>query len=78
MLAMSSVGKIKEILSIELLCVLGFQHSHEYIATQGPLPETTLDFWRMVWQSDTTTIVMVRCFIASFMKNRFRRRVLKF
>ena len=30
-----------------------------YIATQGPLPYTFNDFWRMVWQSDSETIVML-------------------
>lgn len=33
--------------------------STAYIATQGPLPETFADFWRMVWQCDVQTIVML-------------------
>ena len=38
----------------------GYQRKKAYIATQGPLPETTSDFWRMVWEQGTKTIVMVR------------------
>ncbi|XP_076087114.1 tyrosine-protein phosphatase non-receptor type 11-like isoform X2 [Mytilus galloprovincialis] len=29
-----------------------------YIATQGALPNTVVDFWRMVWQENCRTIVM--------------------
>ena len=30
-----------------------------YIATQGPLPETVMAFWRLVWEKDSRAIVMV-------------------
>ncbi len=32
---------------------------HRYIATQGPLAETTGDFWAMVWQQRVPAIVML-------------------
>ena len=30
----------------------------DYIATQGPLPNTVNDFWKMVWESLSEMIVM--------------------
>ncbi|CAH8463873.1 unnamed protein product [Dicrocoelium dendriticum] len=37
----------------------GYQRQKAYIATQGPLPETFYDFWRMVWEQNTHIIVMM-------------------
>ncbi|KAL8579584.1 hypothetical protein ACOMHN_025537 [Nucella lapillus] len=40
----------------------GFSSKREYIATQGPLPATRDDLWRMVWEQNTCNIVMLtRC-----------------
>ncbi|XP_062850734.1 receptor-type tyrosine-protein phosphatase beta [Trichomycterus rosablanca] len=37
----------------------GNNFRREYIATQGPLPNTKDDFWRMVWEQNVHNIVMV-------------------
>uniref|UniRef100_A0A3Q2CYA2 protein-tyrosine-phosphatase n=1 Tax=Cyprinodon variegatus TaxID=28743 RepID=A0A3Q2CYA2_CYPVA len=37
----------------------GYRKQNAYIATQGPLPETFGDFWRMVWEQRTATVVMM-------------------
>jgi len=39
--------------------IRGFNGDQEYIAAQGPLPETISDFWRMVWEKSCSTIVML-------------------
>ncbi|PVD28611.1 hypothetical protein C0Q70_11204 [Pomacea canaliculata] len=40
----------------------GYNSKREYIATQGPLPATRDDFWRMVWEQNSCNIVMLtRC-----------------
>ncbi|XP_056877816.1 receptor-type tyrosine-protein phosphatase O isoform X3 [Takifugu flavidus] len=37
----------------------GYRRAEEYIATQGPLPETRNDFWKMVLQQRAPIIVML-------------------
>ncbi|XP_069845880.1 receptor-type tyrosine-protein phosphatase T isoform X8 [Dipodomys merriami] len=37
----------------------GYHRPRHYIATQGPMQETVKDFWRMVWQENSASIVMV-------------------
>ncbi|KAJ8951260.1 hypothetical protein NQ318_008163 [Aromia moschata] len=37
----------------------GYRKHNAYVATQGPLPETFADFWRMCWELKSATIVMM-------------------
>ena len=39
--------------------VQGYRQKGAYIATQGPLPHTVNDFWRMVWEQEVKCIVML-------------------
>ncbi|XP_051886667.1 phosphatidylinositol phosphatase PTPRQ [Pristis pectinata] len=43
--------------------VSGYLCPNEFIATQGPLPGTVADFWRMIWETRSQSIVMLtHCF----------------
>nr|XP_055061535.1 protein tyrosine phosphatase receptor type Db isoform X9 [Misgurnus anguillicaudatus] len=37
----------------------GYRRQGAYIATQGPMPDTFSDFWRMVWEQHTSNIIMI-------------------
>ncbi|XP_029691564.1 receptor-type tyrosine-protein phosphatase epsilon-like isoform X3 [Takifugu rubripes] len=37
----------------------GFKEKNKFIAAQGPKLETVADFWRMIWEQKTATIVML-------------------
>jgi protein tyrosine phosphatase len=39
--------------------VHGYNMPRAFIATQGPMPNTFDDFWRMVWEQNSSTIVML-------------------
>ncbi|XP_035698390.1 receptor-type tyrosine-protein phosphatase F-like [Branchiostoma floridae] len=37
----------------------GYREERKYIAAQGPMDNTIDDFWRMIWETGSTAIVMV-------------------
>uniref|UniRef100_A0A8C2E8F6 protein-tyrosine-phosphatase n=1 Tax=Cyprinus carpio TaxID=7962 RepID=A0A8C2E8F6_CYPCA len=37
----------------------GYRRQGAYIATQGPMPDTFSDFWRLVWEQHTANIIMI-------------------
>uniref|UniRef100_A0A8C7PNS5 Protein tyrosine phosphatase receptor type Q n=1 Tax=Oncorhynchus mykiss TaxID=8022 RepID=A0A8C7PNS5_ONCMY len=49
--------------------ISGYLCPSEFIATQGPLPGTVADFWRMIWETRTRTIAML---IQCYEKGRIR------
>jgi len=42
-----------------MLLVQGYRFRKAYVATQGPMMETTEDFWRMLWEHNCSIVVMM-------------------
>ncbi|EZA48422.1 Receptor-type tyrosine-protein phosphatase kappa [Ooceraea biroi] len=45
--------------------ITGYKKEKHYIATQGPKPNTVIDFWRMIWQEN----VLIICMLANVVEN---------
>ncbi|XP_067211050.1 receptor-type tyrosine-protein phosphatase S-like isoform X2 [Linepithema humile] len=45
--------------------ITGYKKKKHYIATQGPKPNTVIDFWRMIWQER----VLIICMLANVIEN---------
>lgn len=37
----------------------GYMMRRAFIATQAPIPDTIPDFWRMIWEQESSTVVML-------------------
>lgn len=37
----------------------GYMMRGTFVATQAPIPDTIPDFWRMIWEQESSTIVML-------------------
>ena len=45
---------------VMVVCYMqGHKLKNGFIASQGPILDDIPDFWRMIWEQNTTTIVMI-------------------
>ena len=50
--------------------VQGYMNKCSYVASQGPLGNTTYDFWLMIWEQKSSCIIMLTNLVE---KSRVRR-----
>ncbi|XP_072483800.1 FERM and PDZ domain-containing protein 2 isoform X3 [Notamacropus eugenii] len=53
------LGERKDYINASYIRILNSEEEYFYIATQGPLPGTTEDFWQMVWENKSNVIAMM-------------------
>lgn len=56
LLAQSDKGPMSDYIHANF--VDGYKQKNAFISTQGPLPHTCVDFWRMIWEQQVLVIVM--------------------
>ena len=37
----------------------GYMQTKAFVATQAPIPDTIKDYWRMIWEQECSTMVML-------------------
>ncbi|XP_043836002.1 FERM and PDZ domain-containing protein 2 isoform X1 [Dromiciops gliroides] len=53
------LGERQDYINASYIRILNSEEEYFYIATQGPLPGTTEDFWQMVWENKSNVIAMM-------------------
>ena len=53
------LGENKDYINASYIKIVNSEQEYYYIATQGPLPGTTDDFWQMVLENNSNVIVMI-------------------
>ena len=47
------------LVELSCFCVQGYRQRGAYIATQTPMENTVNDFWKMIWEYQSRSIVML-------------------
>lgn len=55
---LSQIGDDEDSTYINANFVDGYHQKNAFISTQGPLPKTYTDFWRMIWEQRCAVVVM--------------------
>lgn len=53
------LGENKDYINASYIRITNSGKEYSYIATQGPLPSTTDDFWQMILENNSNVIVMI-------------------